>query len=71
MGRSAPAEHRGGGGQDLSSWKRWHEKPSETDLNESPVLALRAFIQLLLLPVTDVEDPAEEEEGLAFNITTT
>lgn len=41
----------------LSPWKRLHGNAG-TDLDERPVLALRAFIQLLLLPVTDVEDPA-------------
>lgn len=40
-----------------SPWKRLHGNAG-TDLDERPVLALRAFIQLLLFPVTDVEDPA-------------
>lgn len=40
-----------------SPWKRLHGNAG-TNLDERPVLALRAFIQLLLFPVTDVEDPA-------------
>lgn len=38
---------------ETSSWY-----PHLSDLNERPVFALRAFVELLLFPVTDVKDPA-------------
>lgn len=59
-GRSAPEGGRGGGvnGCRLSRCCRCHGDGELTYLNEGSILALRAFVQLLLFAVADVEDPA-------------
>lgn len=40
------------------------QKALRTDLDERSIFALRAFEELLLLPVTDVKDPAGTPGGL-------